>query len=108
MGGAVPLAEAGLHDNVRDPLARGRGTWVLAILARLLGDAFLPALRAFLDRFRDSGATPRDFEAAIAEGTERDLSPFFREWLWMADGSPLLAGEAPASERIEQLAERYP
>lgn len=104
---SVPLAEAGLHMKVRDTIARCKGPWVLCVLHRLIGDALLPALRAFFDRYRTAGATLHDFQAAMADRAEVDLSRFFREWLWEATSSELLAQERAVPELIDVLAERY-
>ena len=51
-GASVPLAEAGLHDKVRDAISRGKGPWLMCVLHHMVGERLLPALRTFFDRYR--------------------------------------------------------
>ena len=103
----VPLAEAGLHDRLTEPVSRGKGPWALCVLHRLLGDRLLPALRTFFDRYRDEGATLEDFEATVTEVAGVDLARFFQDWLWGTASSALLAQKMEEKALATALAARY-
>jgi hypothetical protein len=104
---SIPLAEAGLHGRLTEPVSRGKGPWALCVLHRLLGDRLLPALRTFFDRYRDEGATLGDFEATVTEVAGVDLTPFFQDWLWDTASSALLAQEMEEKALAAALASRY-
>jgi hypothetical protein len=103
----VPLAEAGLHDWLTEPVSRGKGPWTLCVLHHLLGDRLLPALRTFFDRYRAEGATLEDFQATVTEVVGVDVARFFQEWLWGAASSTLLAQEMEEKTLAAALASRY-
>jgi predicted metalloprotease with PDZ domain len=104
---AVPLAEAGVHDWLTEPVSSGKGPWALCVLHHVLGDQLLPALRTFFDRYRDQGATLKDFQATITEIDDVDLEPFFHDWLWGTASSALLALEMGEKALAAALAGRY-
>jgi hypothetical protein len=105
---SIPLAEAGRHDRVREAISRGKGPWLVCVLHHLLDEAFLPALRAFFDRYREeTGATLQDFCASMDAATGLDLGPLFDEWMWGAQSSAYLAEETPGPDLIQQLVSRY-
>jgi hypothetical protein len=103
----IPLAEAGAHGWLTEPISRGKGPWALCVLHRLLGDRLLPALRAFFDRYRDRGATLKEFEATMVERTNTELTSFFQDWLWEAASSALLAQKMEEPALATVLAARY-
>jgi aminopeptidase N len=104
---SVPLADAGQHEMIRDELSRGKGPWLMCVLHHVLGEPLLPALKVFFDRYRESGATLEDFEAAISRAAARDLTLFFQEWLWGTRSSVYLAQETPGPELAGELAAYY-
>jgi aminopeptidase N len=60
-----------------------KGAWVLHMLRREVGDsAFFRGVRAYYARWRDSTALSSDFQREIERAAGRDLSWFFRQWLW--------------------------
>ena len=62
-----------------------KGAWVLHMLREETGDAdFIKGLRLYYDRFKNSNALSSDFEKAMEDGSGRDLSKFFRQWLYIA------------------------
>jgi predicted metalloprotease with PDZ domain len=104
---AVPLAEAGVHDWLTEPLSSGKGPWALCVLHHLFGDRLLLALRTFFDRYRDQGATLEDLQATVTEIAGVDLEPFFQDWLWGAASSALLEQEMGEKALAAALAGRY-
>jgi aminopeptidase N len=104
---SVPLAEAGCHREVREAISRGKGPWLVCVLHHLIGDDFFPALRAFLGRYRDCGATPEDFETAFSQAARVGLSRFFHEWLWGTESSAYLAQDLSEEELVCSLVEGY-
>lgn len=103
----IPLAEAGMHGWLTEPVSRGKGPWALCVLHQLLGDRLLPALCTFFDRYRAEGATLEDFQATMAEVVGVDLARFFQDWLWGASSSALLAQEMEEKALAADLASRY-
>jgi hypothetical protein len=108
---SVPLAQAGLHDTVREAVSRGKGPWLMCVLHHLLGERTLVALRAFFDRYRDRGATLEDFQAAMTDAVSADadagLTTFFQEWLWGVESSAYLAQEIEGPELVRRMGEKY-
>lgn len=66
-------------------IAYGKGSAVLGMLAALLGeDKFMEILKKYYDTFRFKNAAVRDFEKIASDVSGRDLTWFFREWLYEA------------------------
>jgi hypothetical protein len=103
----VPLAEAGLHGQLTEPVSRGKGPWALCVLHHLLGDRLLSALRTFFDCHRAEGATLEDFQATVTQIAGVDLEPFFQDWLWGTASSALLAQGMGEKALAATLAGRY-
>jgi len=103
----IPLWQAGRHPEVIDEIARGKGPWLLCVLHHLMGDRFLPALRAFFDRYQAQGAMLEDFQNTMAEFSPLDLSRFFQQWMWGTESSESLARQAPVQEVVAEQAKRY-
>ncbi len=100
----TPLAEAG-GSPARDAIARGKGSWLLAVWEELVGlDVVLESLRTFFEEYRSTGATLDNFAAAVrTSGRGFDVENFVRGWIYTTDSSgPLLRGEDAAT-----IARRY-
>jgi len=78
----VSLSNSWEHYNMTVPLSRGKGPWLMAALHKQLGTSFLPALQAFFDRCRESGATPEDFQHMMQEYSPQPLQAFFQQWYY--------------------------
>ena len=71
-----------------------KGAYVLHLLREHLGDApFWDGLRAYTRRHMGGSVTTPDFQKAMEQTSRRDLSDFFRRWVYGADGP------APTGER---------
>jgi aminopeptidase N len=67
-----------------------KGAWVLHMLRNETGDdAFRKGLRLFYSRFRNSNALTEDFVNVMEEASGKELSYFFRQWLYLP-GQPEL------------------
>ena len=67
-----------------------KGAWVLHMLRYEVGnDDFIKGLRLYYDRFKNLNALSSDFQQAMEEASGKDLSKFFRQWLYIA-GQPEL------------------
>ncbi len=68
-----------------------KGGLVLHMLRREVGDElFFGAVREYFDRYNDATADTDDFRRVVEEVSGRDLSVFFRQWLY-APGYPVLS-----------------
>jgi aminopeptidase N len=75
----MPLASLG--SNVIYP----KGSLVLEMLRNELGDArFWAAVRRYLEKQRDQGATSDDFRQAILHTTGENLAWFWAQWVYRA------------------------
>jgi len=61
----------------------GKGSWIIHMLRRRLGDAaFYPLLAGFARRYRFQHASVRQFQEAVAEVAPKDfVEPFFEHWV---------------------------
>lgn len=85
-----PLAWAGRYPSLsaRRAVQYSKGALFLAHLRETIGDtAFWHGLRSFTRRHAGGTVTSRDFQNAMQQASERDLSPMFAEWVY---------GEQPA------------
>ena len=60
-----------------------KGSWTLHMLRGIVGDdAFWEGIRTYYHRYRDGNASTDDFRRAMEDASGRDLSGFFRQWLY--------------------------
>lgn len=78
-----------VHDNLTDMRqvttsnTYQKGSWTLHMLRGIVGDdAFWRGIQAYYRNHRDRNATTDDFRRAMEEASGRDLSQFFRQWLY--------------------------
>ncbi len=78
-----------VHDNLTDMRqvttsnTYQKGSWTLHMLRGIVGDdAFWRGIQAYYRHHRDRNATTDDFRRAMEEASGRDLSQFFRQWLY--------------------------
>jgi len=64
-------------------LSYNKGSWVLHMLRRVLGDpVFFAALRQFYAQYGYSTATTEDFRDVCEAVSGRDLDAFFQQWIY--------------------------
>lgn len=78
-----------VHDNLTDMRqvttsnTYQKGSWTLHMLRGIMGDdAFWKGIQAYYRNHQDRNATTDDFRRAMEEASGRDLSQFFRQWLY--------------------------
>lgn len=78
----TPAAEPLDMAALLDANAYQKGSWVLHMLRRRLGDeAFFAGLRVYYAAHAGGNATTGDLRAALEEASGERLAPFFRQWL---------------------------
>ncbi len=88
----APVIDSSVTDLMKllNPNSYQKGGWVLHMLRNEIGDeAFFRGLRLYYSRFRNSNALTDDFRKVMEESGKKDLSLFFRQWLYVA-GQPEL------------------
>jgi aminopeptidase N len=67
-----------------------KGAWILHMLRYEIGDDFFfKGLRLYYERFYNSNALSSDFEKVMEDVSGKNLSKFFKQWLYIP-GHPLL------------------
>jgi aminopeptidase N len=100
-----PLVDTAEHDpnKLLNENSYQKGAWVLHMLRESVGDsAFFRGIREYYRVYRDSTAVSADFQRVMERAAGRDLSWFFRQWLWQP-GHPRLAATwhyEPADRRV--------
>ena len=90
-----------------NPNSYQKGAWTLHMLRQRVGDeAFWRGLRTYYGRYRNANAATEDFRQVMEETSGKDLSGFFKQWLY-TPGYPKLTGtwayEATQKELVVQL-----
>ena len=77
-----------IHRNVSDlrhvlnPFVYQKGSWVLHMLRREIGDEhFWSGIREYYRRYRDRNATSDDLRQVLEQVSAKDLKWFFAQWL---------------------------
>jgi aminopeptidase N len=98
----TPIAEYGKEELGGNSYTKG--AWSLFVLNQIVGDEkFSQTIRAFLAEFSDRPAGFAEFQSVAERVSKRELSRFFKEWIFGADSSELLIGNAS----IQEIVERY-
>ena len=78
-----------VHDNLKNmsdvttSQIYQKGSWVLHMLRGVVGsETFWKGIRLYYLRHKDSSATIDDFRRAMEEVSNKDLKPFFEQWLY--------------------------
>lgn len=80
-----------------------KGAWSLYVLNQIVGDEkFNQIIRIFLAEFSDRPAGFGDFQGVAERVSKRELSRFFKEWIFSAESSELLMGNASVQEIVER------
>lgn len=74
-----------------NPNAYQKGAWVLHMLRNEIGDeAFFEGIRAYFNEYREGNASSINFIQMMESASERDLTPFFNQWL-RSPGHPVIS-----------------
>ena len=78
-----------VHNNLKDmrKVTTGqtyqKGSWILHMLRGVIGtDNFWKGIQSYYHKYQDANATTDDFLREMEEASGRDLSGFFRQWLY--------------------------
>lgn len=78
-----------VHDNLKDmnkvtsSQTYQKGSWILHMLRGVLGtEVFWKAIQEYYKRYRDINASTDDFKRVVEEVSGKDLSVFFKQWLY--------------------------
>jgi len=78
-----------VHNNLKDMRkvttrqTYQKGSWILHMLRGVIGtDNFWKGIQSYYHKYRDANATTDDFLREMEEASGRDLSGFFRQWLY--------------------------
>ena len=100
----TPIAEYGKEELGGNSYTKG--PWSLYVLQQVVGDEkFCLIIRTFLAEFADRPAGFADFQAVAERVSRRDLSRFFREWIFGAESSELLIGNVGLQEIVGRYRE---
>lgn len=98
----TPIAEYGKEDLGDNSYTKG--AWSLYVLNQIVGDQrFNQIVRTSMADFSERPAGFSDFQGVAESVSKRDLSRFFKEWIFGAESSDLLVGDAS----IQEIVERY-
>jgi aminopeptidase N len=87
-----PIIDTAVTDLMKllNPNSYQKGAWVLHMLRRKIGDdLFFEGLSEYYKKYRNSNACTTDFEKVMESIYGKDLSGFFKEWLYLS-GHPEL------------------
>lgn len=80
-----------------------KGSWILHMLRYETGDkAFWQGIREYYRQYQNSNADTEDFKRVMEAASGKDLSVFFRQWLYGA-GHPVLGGTWRYDEKAKSL-----
>ena len=81
-----------------------KGAWSIYVLHEIAGEeGFNQIIRTFLAEYPDRPADFKDFQRVAERVSKRDLSRYFREWIFGVESSELLQGNSS----IEEIVQRY-
>lgn len=87
-----PIIDTAVSDYMKLLNANSyqKGAWVLHMLRRKMGDdMFWEGIRVYYEKYRNSNAGTSDFQDIMQKVYKKDLSSFFKQWLYMP-GQPEL------------------
>lgn len=97
----TPIAEYGKEELGR--VSYTKGAWSLYVLNQIVGDEkFNQIIRVFLTEFSDRPSGFAEFQSVAERVSKRELSRFFKEWIFGAESSELLIGNASVQEIVER------
>lgn len=98
----TPIADYGKEEIGENSYTKG--AWSLYVLEEIVGEKqFDQILRTFLTEFATRPADFQSFEDVATRVSQRDLSRFFREWIFGVQSSELLLGNSS----VQEIAQRY-
>jgi aminopeptidase N len=92
----TPVVDYGEPDSLMlllNPNSYEKGSWVLHMLRRKLGDKiFQKGIQTYYATYKGSNASTDDFMHIMERVSKQNLGAFFKQWLYTA-GYPIIKGE---------------
>ena len=90
----TPVVDTSEKSNLKvllNPNSYEKGSWVLHMLRRKLGDGtFFKGLREYYAKYNSGNADTEDFRKIMEQASGKNLSVFFNQWLYTAGHPSLL------------------
>ncbi len=102
---ATPIIDTTIMDinTVLNTNTYQKGGWVLHMLRQELGDPiFWKGVREYYSSFRNRNAITEDFQKIMEEVSGKDLSLFFKQWLYQP-GHPKISGRWSYDNKTKSL-----
>lgn len=100
-----PVVNVEITDLMKllNPNSYQKGSWVLHMLRREIGDEnFRAGVREYYRKYRDSNALTADLKSIMEDVSGKDLKLFFEQWIFTA-GHPVLDGSWSYDEAAKTL-----
>ena len=92
----TPVVDFSEPDSIMlllNPNSYEKGSWVLHMLRRKLGDnVFQKSIQTYYATYKGSNASTGDFMHIMEKVSKKNLGVFFKQWLYTA-GYPIIKGE---------------
>jgi len=101
----APIFDRETEDlfKLLNPTNYQKGAWVLHMLRSQLGDEnFFKGLKAYYDSHKNGNATSEDLRGALETASGKDLSRFFRRWIYES-GHPVYKLTSQWSSQQQKL-----
>jgi aminopeptidase N len=104
---STPVFDRDTEDlfKLLNPNNYQKGAWILHMLRSQLGDeVFFNGIRSYYEAHKNGNATSEDLKAALEKASGKDLSRFFRRWVYES-GHPVyrLRSTWNAQQKVLQL-----
>jgi aminopeptidase N len=100
-----PLIDTTITDPMRllSTNAYSKGAWILHMLRSYLGeDVFWTGIRKYYEKFMNKNVTSEDFQEVMEKVSDKDLSWYFRQWLYQP-GQPKYEGYWTYDNKTKEL-----
>ncbi|MFC2161256.1 M1 family aminopeptidase [Acidobacteriota bacterium] len=100
-----PLVDTAITEPMRllSTNSYSKGSWILHMLRRYLGeDVFWTGIRKYYEKFMNKNVVSEDFQAVMEKVSEKDLSWYFKQWLYQP-GQPKYKGFWTFKKKTKEL-----
>jgi aminopeptidase N len=97
-----PVIDTTITDLMKllNPNSYQKGAWVLHMLRHELGDdIFWKGIKLYYEKFRDKNTLTSDFQNVMEKASNKDLSGFFKQWLFIPGQPALKIITRPGTEK---------
>ncbi len=100
-----PLVDKKITEPMRllSTNSYSKGAWILHMLRGLLGEnVFWTGIRKYYEKFMNKNVVSEDFQAVMEKVSDKDLSWYFRQWLYLP-GQPKYKGHWTYDKKTKEL-----